>query len=229
MNRWLYGGYERGIITMIYGPAGSGKSNFCILASVSQAKKGEKILFIDTEGGFSVDRVRQIGGEETERILKNIFLIKPVNFTEQKKAISSLLSYIKNNKVSLIVVDGMTMLYRLDLAEVRGDKEKIQRVNSELARQMRILAEVARNKNIAVVITNQVYSEFLSEEEFRNGKEPESKAVGGDILKYWSKCIIELKQEKGRRKAIIRKHRSLPLRVLNFQITNSGIRKRGWI
>ena len=47
LNRFLSGGYETDIITTIYGPAGSGKTNFCVLASVSLAKKGKKIIFID--------------------------------------------------------------------------------------------------------------------------------------------------------------------------------------
>ena len=51
--------------------------------------------------------------------------------------------------------------------------------------------------------------------------------VGGDLLKYWSKCLIELKNHYGRRKLIIKKHRSLPEKELTFEITNEGIRKRG--
>ena len=47
LNKWLYGGYEKGIITMIAGPPGSGKSNFVILTSCSQAKKGNKVIFIE--------------------------------------------------------------------------------------------------------------------------------------------------------------------------------------
>jgi len=34
--------------------------------------------------------------------------------------------------------------------------------------------------------------------------------VGGDLLKYGSKCLIELRKfRKGRRAAVLRKHRSL--------------------
>jgi len=47
-------GYEKGIVTMIAGCPGSGKTNFVILASCSQAKKGNKVIFVDTEGGFQV-------------------------------------------------------------------------------------------------------------------------------------------------------------------------------
>ena len=77
MNKWLYGGYEKDVITMIAGPPGSGKTNFCILVACSQAKKGNKIIYVDTEGGFSAERVKQIAGEETDKVLKNILLLKP--------------------------------------------------------------------------------------------------------------------------------------------------------
>src|SRR3990170_3057889 len=86
LNKWLFGGYEKDIITTIYGPAGSGKTNFCLLVSVSQAKKGNKIIYIDTEGGFSVERFRQLAGEEYQETLKNILLLKPTSFDEQEKA-----------------------------------------------------------------------------------------------------------------------------------------------
>ncbi|MBI2047092.1 DNA repair and recombination protein RadB [Candidatus Pacearchaeota archaeon] len=232
LNRLLYGGYDKDIITTIYGPAGSGKTNLCILAAVSQAKKGNKVIFIDTEGGFSIERVKQLYAESHEEVLKNIILLKPVNFDEQKKAFSTLVSEIKSKgKIGLIVVDGMTMLYRLELSEASQSKDdfQIRQINSELARQMRILAEIARIKNIPVLVTNQVYSEFLSEEDFRSGKERGVNMVGGDILRYWSKCLLELQNDRGRRKLIIRKHRSLPEKEMAFIITNDGVRKRGWI
>src|SRR3990172_327375 len=83
LNKWLYGGYEAGVITMIAGPPGSGKTNFCILTACSQAKKSNKIIFIDTEGGFSVERVKQIIGENYKDILKNFLLLEPKSFEEQ--------------------------------------------------------------------------------------------------------------------------------------------------
>jgi len=231
LNKWLYGGYETDIITTIYGPAGSGKTNFCILASVSQAKKGNKVIFIDTEGGFSIERFKQIAGQEYEEILKNIVLLKPVNFEEQKKTFSSLVKEIKKKgRIGLIVVDGMTMLYRLELGEAikSEEKEKIKNINRELAKQMRILAEIARNKNIPVIATNQVYSDFLTKEDIEAGRKSGVRMVGGDIMKYWSKCIIELRTEGKKRKAILRKHRSLPEKVLTFEITNKGIKRKGF-
>jgi DNA repair protein RadB len=227
LNKWLFGGYDCDIITTIYGPAGCGKTNFCMMAAASQARKNGKVIFIDTEGGFSVERFKQLLLDNYENALENIMLLKPTNFLEQEQSFNKLLKEIRGNEISLIIVDGMTMLYRLELAENKSDREKIQEVNSKLAWQMRTLAEIARKNNIPVIITNQVYNEFLSEEDLKSGKEREVFMVGGDILKYWSKCIIELKNDRGRRMAILKKHRSIGEKKLEFEIIDKGIRKRG--
>jgi len=231
-NTWLYGGYERDIITMIAGPPGCGKTNFVILASCSQAKKGNKVIFVDTEGGFSVERVKQIvGTENSENVLNNILLLKPTNFEEQKKDFLKLLNFVKKEDIGLIVIDGMAMLYRLEVGEAHNlkDDEKIREINREIAKQMRILAEISRKQNIPIIITNQVYMEFLPEEEFKKGVERNTNIVGGDLFKYWSKCIIELKNDDNKRKAILLKHRNLPQKEMGFIIKNEGLFKKGWI
>ncbi len=233
LDKFLHGGYENDIITTIYGPAGSGKTNFCMMAAVSQAKKGSKVIFIDTEGGFSVERVKQLAGKDhLEEVLRNIMLLKPTSFEEQAKTFEVLLKELNTKTpIGLIVIDGISMLYRLVLAEAsrKEDFKEVQNVNSELARQLRTLVQIARIRDICVLVTNQVYGEFLSFEEIQQGKEKVMHMVGGDILKYWSKCILELTSSRGRRMLWIRKHRSLPEKSLDFAIVNEGIKKRGWL
>ena len=43
------------------------------------------------------------------------------------------------------------------------------------------------------------------------------------------KCTIELQNEKGKKRALIRKHRSIQEKDLYFEIVNEGIRKKGWL
>ena len=230
-NKWLYGGYEQDVITMFAGPPGCGKTNFAILVACSQAKKKNKVIFIDTEGGFSTDRVKQIAQEEHEEILKNILLLAPTSFEEQKKVFVNLVDKIKKEHVQLIIVDGMAMLYRLELGDAVKSKDDLQikSVNREVAKQMRALAEISRKQKIPIIITNQVYSGFQSEEDWKKGVEREVNIVGGDLMKYWSKCIIELKNNNGKRKAILLKHRSLPQKEMSFEIRDKGIFRKRWL
>lgn len=214
IDKLLDGGIETDIINAFYGPAGSGKTNIALSTTVYVAKSGKKVIFIDTEGGFSFERIKQLAKEKFEEITKNILLFKPTTFQEQKKYIFITYDYVKSRKenVGLVVVDSISMLYRLEL----GD-EKAREVNRELARQLQLLSDIARKYNIAVLVTNQVYSLF----EEKNKIE----IVGGDLIKYWSKCLVELRiLEEGIREAILRKHRYLPEgRKIKFRITDNGL------
>jgi DNA repair protein RadB len=186
------------------------------LVAVYALEDEKKVLFIDTEGGFSVDRFKQMckDEEELEEKMKRIMFITPVTFDEQKRIFSKLNEYV-DDKVGLLVFDSIAMLYRLEM----GKGKNVQKINSLLAQQLSCLSKIARDKNIPVLITNQVYADF----ENKNNV----KMVGGDLLKYQSKCLIELQNLKGsNRMAVIRKHRSLPEgRKVKFKIINKGIEK----
>ena len=208
LDKLLEGGYETDAITAIYGPAGSGKTNLALLAALEIAKKGKKAIFIDTEGGFSISRLKQIT-TDYKKMLNKIIFLKPTTFPEQKKAIERLQD-LANDKIGLIVVDTITMLYRLERTLGEND------FNRELGKQIGVLNKICRTKKIPIIITSQVYSRF---------DQPGVNVVGGDIIKYGSKCLIELQAlNRGRRKAILRKHRSIPgEKEIIFQIINKGI------
>ncbi len=207
---WLLeGGYEKEVITTIYGPSGSGKTNICLLCAAEFSDK--KIIYIDTEGSFSVSRFRQIT-ENTKEKLKNIIILKPTTFGEQKKVFSELKNLI-NKKIGIIIVDSIAMLYRLEM----GQTKNIYDVNKQLGIQLSILTEIARKNHIPILITNQVYQDFEQKDKVN--------IVGGDLLKYQSKCLIELKKnDEGIRTAIIQKHRSIEEnKSIQFTINNLGI------
>ncbi len=211
----LDGGYEKDVITTIYGPAGSGKTVLCLLCSINVARSGKKVIYVDSEGGFSLERLRQIASrisQDYRKILDNMIFLKPTSFAEQKKSFERLKDMV-NDKIGIIVVDTIAMLYRLEL----GKSEEVQEVNRELGRQISYLTEIARKKGIPVLITNQVYVDFDDKEKVN--------IVGGDILKYGSKCLIELQiTPNGNRRAIVRKHRSLQSeREILFKIVEGGI------
>ncbi len=211
LDKLLDGGYENDTVTTVYGPSGSGKTNVCMVAAISMARSGKRVIYIDTEGGFSVDRLKQIAPDDYDKIIGNITFLVPTNFDEQKKAFDKLPATI-NDSIGLVVVDTIAMLYRLEM----GKSDKVYSVNKDLGLQISYLNEITRKKNITVLITNQVYSNF---------EDRGVKMVGGDILKYGSKCLIALDTfREGIRSATIIKHRSIPeSRSVLFKIINSGL------
>jgi len=74
INVLLDGGFEKDVITTIYGPAGSGKTNICLFCTIEVTKNGKKVIFIDTEGGFSVKRLEQIS-KNYKDVLKNMIFL----------------------------------------------------------------------------------------------------------------------------------------------------------
>ncbi len=212
LDRILNGGYENDTLTTIYGPAGSGKTNFCMIFANSLARKG-KVIYIDTEKGFSVERLFQIN-PNYEELMQNIIFLNPKNFEEQQKTIE-LLDELITEDTKGIIFDSIALLYRLEL----GKSKKIYEINRDLGMQLQKLSNIAKEKNIPIILTTQVYSDFNRENEF--------KLIGGDILSYISKTIIEVGFLKVRvpnvRYLRLVKHRSLPETKESFIITEKGI------
>lgn len=209
----LDGGFEKGVITTIYGPGGSGKTNLCMLTLIRMAGTGKKIVYIDTESSFSVERLGQIT-KYNDKVLQNTLFFHPHTFEEQKKMVEQLPALLAKN-IGLVVIDTISMLYRLEM----GQTKEVQGLNIELVKQIALLMRCAHEHNIPIIITNQVYSDFNDKEKVN--------MVGGDILKNGSRCLIELqKLISNKRHACLHKHRSLPERSIDFCITEKGIEKK---
>ena len=204
----LRGGYETDIVTTIYGPSGSGKSNLAMLALVANSDK--KVFYVDTESGFSVSRLKQLT-DDYEKVLDNTMLISPGSLEDQGTTFEKLKNSVSEN-VGLLIVDSIAMLYRLEVAKTRNVKD----INQQLAEQIANLIRIARDQGVPVLVTNQVYSSFENPGEV--------KLVGGDILKYGSKCLIELRKDNTLRTAIVQKHRSMAAgEKASFKIVNKGL------
>jgi RecA/RadA recombinase len=133
-----------------------------------------------------------------------ITLVKPLTFQEQGLVIDRLDEYLTAT-VGLVVVDTVTSLYRV---ETGGEKEKTFVLNRELGRQLACLAQLAKTRKIAVLVTSQVRNVFL---DGFVGLEP----VGTRVLRFWSDMVLNLKStgRGGVVKAVLEKHleRKCPL------------------
>jgi DNA repair protein RadB len=211
----LGGGFEKGVITQIFGPPSSGKSNIALTLAVNVARNGRKVIYIDTEGGISIDRIKQISGPDFTNVANNIIVFEPTNFLEQNDNLKAIDVWLRKNHsdVDLLILDSAVALYRVD-------DMKSSKLNKELGKQMGILSKIARKYDVAVVLTNQIYNAFDDE------GNSDIRAVGGTILQYWSKVIIQLDRgdEVGKRIATLVRHRSIPEgKQAMFSISSRGI------
>jgi len=203
----LKGNIERKTITQIYGPPGVGKTNLAIVSMVNFVRKGYKIAYVDTEGGLSVERIEQVSGEDFEKVLNNLIIYEPETFEEQSRILEKLF-YIE--KIGLVVIDGISSLYRLELSD---DVHRNTLLNRILGKQILTLLKIAKKKNVAVLLTNQISDTY-------NGVKP----IGGIVLEYWSKTIVRMERIDEVREAILEKHRYVKEgERVKFRIVNEGI------
>ncbi|EHP88279.1 DNA repair and recombination protein RadB [Methanotorris formicicus] len=204
----LKGEIEKKTITQLYGPPGVGKTNICIISSINTIKKGKKVVYIDTEGSLSLERIKQICPNDFEDILKNMIIYEPHDFEEQTEIIEKKVPLLYN--IGLIVVDSIASLYRLELSD---DVNKNARLNRILGRQILNLLKVAKKNDLAILITNQIRDTL-------DGFE----ATGGRILEYWSKTIVRIEKYEQYRETILEKHRyAKEGEKVRFRIVDKGI------
>lgn len=213
LDELLGGGIEKGCITQFYGSPGCGKTNIALKILYESTKDGAKAIFMDTEGGISLERIEQIAGNDLNAILDNVFLLEPRSFDEQFLQINQIKGLLnEKDDIDILIIDSVVSLYRIE----DGDPNEI---NKKLGKLMAELLILSREYDIAVVITNQIYSPFDSDDLI---VEP----IGGTVLKYWSKTIVSIEKDivSDKRIATLKRHKIQPEgKQVSFEIVDEGI------
>ena len=208
----LGGGIQRGVVTQLYGPPASGKTNVAVTAAAEVAAAGGRVLYVDTED-LSVERFRDVAAARTdepiEDVVGRLVVTSADSFTEQGEAVQDAEGFAP--EVELIVLDSATGFYRLERSD-EDDGETLRTV----ARQVTHLLSLARRYDLGVVCTNQVFTDPDSDR---------ARPLGGHTLEHWTGVVVRLDRFRGgNRRATLEKHRSLPAgETARFQITDDGI------
>jgi DNA repair protein RadB len=206
LDSLLGGGFESKTITEIFGEAGSGKTNLCLIAAREIANTEKKVAYIDSEG-VSIERLKQIcNGYDQEKILSNILFFSPTTHEDQEKMI---INAVKIKDIQLIIVDTLNLFYRINLDDKKDLSMRL------FTRQIVSLQKAAREKNLFVIITQQVFTD-------KNG---DIKPFTNRDSEHIVKASIKLEKiDIGKRSATIIKHRSQPEgKKTQFQIIQTGI------
>ncbi|MCJ7762441.1 AAA family ATPase, partial [Candidatus Bathyarchaeota archaeon] len=148
------GGISPESITLIYGEPETGKTTLAMQCAVNCAMQNYKTLFMDCDNTLSSKRLSQVSFGKFEEIAELIILVKPNDFREQTAVIDRLSDYTAKN-FGLVIIDTVTSLYRVNVAE---SSRKTFGLNRELNRQMAILAQTTKTQKIPIVVTSQVSS-----------------------------------------------------------------------
>lgn len=209
----LGGGFERGVVTQLYGPPAAGKTNLALAAAVEVAADGGRALYIDTEG-LSIDRFRQMVEhrceEPVEEVASRLIITEAYDFEDQAEAVRDAAEFAE--EVDLIVLDSATGFYRIERAGDEHGGDSLRQV----AKQVTHLLSLARRHDLAVVLTNQVFSDPDSDR---------TRPLGGNTLEHWTGAIVRIDRFRGgNRRATLEKHRSKAAgEKVSFRITDAGV------
>mmetsp|Transcript_59084 Transcript_59084/g.117423 ORF Transcript_59084/g.117423 Transcript_59084/m.117423 type:complete len:281 (-) Transcript_59084:49-891(-) len=90
LDHHLGGGLLAGAVTELVGPAGAGKSQFCLAAAARVVLSGHHVVYLDTERGFSPSRLREVlsacsalAAPEVDHLLDTHFIVfRPKTWAE---------------------------------------------------------------------------------------------------------------------------------------------------
>jgi len=147
----LGGGIASGMITDIFGPGGSGKTQLAMQISLNSLQDGT-VLYLDATGGFRPERMLQLIKLQNlePSLLDDIIVARMTNTAEQ-------LDYVKKiseMRPSLVVIENITDLFAFEYSKEANLLEK----HIRFMEYMHELSLTAISTKIPVVVTNMVRS-----------------------------------------------------------------------
>ncbi|KAM0682704.1 Meiotic recombination protein dmc1 [Mitosporidium daphniae] len=205
LDRLVGGGIQSMSITEAFGEFRTGKTQLCltmcITCQLGEQNTSGKAAYIDTEGTFRPERLKEIAARfnlNPDEALENIIYSRAYNSEHQMDLLAILAAKFSEEpgRFKLLVVDSIISLFRTDFSG-RGELgERQQRLNQMLAR----LARISEEYNVAVFITNQMMSDPGAAISFvPDPKKP----IGGHVLAHASTTRLSLR--KGRNETRIAK------------------------
>jgi len=223
LDEALGGGIETLALTEFIGEYGSGKTQICLMLSVTaqlphdQGGLEGNVAFIDTEGTFMPERVYQIAsarGLDPQAVAKNIHVARAYNSSHQCLLIDKLFTLCPENNIKLVVIDSMISHFRGEYVGRENLSERQQKLNQYLHKLIRL----SEAYNVAIVVTNQVQANPTAF--FGDPNRP----AGGNIMAHACTHRVFLRKgAKGTRIARVIDSPCLPEVPTRFLVSDKGI------
>ncbi|PJE81652.1 DNA repair and recombination protein RadA [Candidatus Pacearchaeota archaeon CG10_big_fil_rev_8_21_14_0_10_32_42] len=220
-------GIESRAITEAFGAFGSGKTQLGLSLAVNvqlppeQGGAGGKAVYIDTEGTFRPQRIKQMAegiGANGEMVLKNILVARAFNSDHQILLLEKVAELIKSGEpIKIVIIDSLTAHFRVEFSGRGQLADRQQKLN----RYMHELMRLAESYNLVVYVTNQVMANPA-----QLFGDPTT-AIGGNIVGHASTYRLYLRRAKqGSRVAKLIDSPSLPDGETVYYVTSQGIRDK---
>ncbi|KAK6926859.1 DNA recombination and repair protein Rad51-like, C-terminal [Dillenia turbinata] len=224
LDEALCGGIPFGALTELVGPAGIGKTQFCLklslLASLPARYGGLNghVIYIDVESKFTSKRLLEIGACSFPEIFQmdgmakemagRILVLRPVSLSQLTESLEQVKVAMLKNQVKLLVIDSMAALISGSLAEF---------------------------SRIPVIVTNQVRSQsrvatcqYSFQEKDKTVGDPErfNSHLVAALGNNWAHAVtirLVLEASSGQRFIKIAKSPISPALAFPFIITSAGI------
>ncbi len=218
-------GIQTKAITEAFGAFGSGKTQLALSLAVGvqlpieQGGANGKAVYIDTEGTFRPERIRQFAegiDANPDKVLKNILVARAFNSDHQMLLLDRIADLIKEGEpIRLMIIDSLTAHFRAEYSGRGQLADRQQRLN----RYLHNLMKVAEQNNLAVYVTNQVMSDPA-----QMFGDP-TKAIGGNIVGH--ACTYRMYLRRGKKDSRVCKlidSPDLPDNETVFMIETNGLR-----
>lgn len=174
------GGIPRKMLTMIYGPEGSGKTTVALNTAKVLADNGGKTLYIEVENLLNKEILKAVLGEDAK--LENIIILSPQSaedaFVMAEKGLQA-------GEFDLIVIDSIGAMVSKKELEVEFEKDTMGQLPRLVAKFIKRNMYTIRTSNVAVLVLNQVRDNVGS---YVKGY----KVPGGHQLMHESSVIVAL-------------------------------------
>ncbi|KAI3461487.1 hypothetical protein Pfo_018150 [Paulownia fortunei] len=242
----LCGGIPFGVVTELVGPAGIGKTQFCLklalLAALptSYGGLGGRVIYVDVESKFSSRRMIQMGLSSFPEIFHKeglaqemagrILVLRPSSLSEFTESLQQIKVSLLQHNVKLLIIDSMAAL-------ASGEYTQEPPRHHPLGWHISFIKSLADFCRIPVVVTNQVRSQgrdeasrYLFQVQSRADTIEDTSKFDSHLVAalgiHWAHAVsirLVLESRSGQRLIKIAKSSISPSMGFFFNITSSGI------